>query len=370
MSRSRNNTSRNNRSTRSRFLFTIAEVSLFALVPFLAYLGFTTLLDTRTGTFVADPIEGEPGWRALVDPTPVTAVVEVENDRITGLTVITQPAGDGKGGAVVLVPGTLLVDGTPLTALDPQGAAQLLGNAMRLQIAEVLVLDEEGWFSVLDSTAYEIDVPDPIPNDADGVLVPVGPNQIDARLTPAFLGRLVAGNDPLALIFRRRLYWESLLTEPPAPSDHPFSELLQTVGAGQSRIYDFPLEKTEIIGPEANLVPDEVSVEFLVREIVPFPAGAGPGDRPQVRLIDRTGEADLYALAAALGRSGIEVLEIGNAWVYDDGPTELVVPIGADTAGITRLSELVGADTVQAADTELNDSLTLLVGRDIILPAN
>ena len=360
----------NNASTRSRFLFGLAEVSLFALVPLLAYFGFTTLLDTRTGTFITDPIEGDPGWRALVDPTPVTAVVEVENDRITGLTVITQPGGGATGGAVVLVPGTLLVQGTPLTALDPEGAAQLLGSAMRLQISDVVVMDERGWLRLLAGASYEINVPDPIPNDADGVLVPVGPNEIDARLTPAFLGRLVAGNDPLALIFRRRLYWESLLEQPPLDSDHQLTELLDRLSAGDNRIYDLPLETTELLGPEARLVYDAVAVEFLVREIVPFPAGAGPGDRPQVRLIDRSGEADLYALAAALGRQGIEVLEIGNAFVYDDRPTELVVPIGADAAGITRLAELVGADTVQAADTELNDSLTLLVGRDVTVPVS
>jgi hypothetical protein len=357
-------------SSRTRLVFGFGEVILFALIPFLAYIGFTTLLDTRTGTFVADPIEGEPGWRALVDPTPVTAVVEVENDRITGLTVITQPGADGSGGAVVLVPGTLLVDGTPLTALDPTGAAALLGSAMRLQISDVVIMDEQGWISLLGDSSYELDVPDPIPNDADGVLLPVGANQINASLTPAFLGRLVAGNDPLALIFRRRLYWDLLIQDPPADSSHPLSAVLGAVAAGDNRIYDFPLESSDTLGPEANLVPDAVAVEFLVREIVPFPAGAGPGDRPQVRLVDRSGTADLYLLAGALGRQGIEVLEIGNASEYDNGPTELVVPIGAEQAGVNRLAVLVGAATVQAADADFDGSLTLLVGQDITVPTN
>lgn len=357
-------------SGRTRFVLGFGEVLLLALIPFLVYLGFSTLLETRTGTFVANPVEGEPGWRALVDPTPVTAVVEVENDRITGLTVIAQPGADATGGAVVLVPGTLLVKGTPLTALDPQGAAALLGSAMRLQISNVVTMDEEGWRDLLGDSSYELDVPDPIPNDSNGVLLAVGPNEINASLTPAFLGRLVAGNDPLALIFRRRLYWELLLQNPPAASSHPLSAVLNAVGAADNRIYDFPLESTDTLGPEARLVPDAVAVEFLVREIVPFPAGAGPGDRPQVRLIDRSGMADLNLLAGALGRQGIEVLEIGNASEYDDGPTELIVPVGVAQAGVNRLAELVGAATVQAADADFDGSLTLLVGKDTKMPTS
>jgi hypothetical protein len=342
-------------------------VLLFALVPLLGYLGFTTLLDTRTGTFIEDPLEGEPGWRALVDPSPVTAVVEVENDRITGLSVLTQPGAEADGGHLILVPGTLLVEGTPLTARDPEGAARALGSAMRLQIGNTIVLDEAAWQDLLGDTSYLIDVPDPIPNDADGILLPVGPNQIGAGTTPAFLGRLVVGNDPLSLLFRRRLYWETILDAPPE-SNHELSPLLTQMSAGITSIVDFPLETTDVLGPEALLVPDEVGVEFLVREAVSFPAGAGPGDRLQVRLIDRSGQADLYELAAALGRQGIEILELGNSWEYDNGPTEIVVPIGFNDDGITRLAQLVGADTVQAGDSDFEGSLTLLVGADVVVP--
>lgn len=354
-------------TARQRLIFGTSQVFLFVLIPILGYVGFSTLLDTRTGTFVVDPVEGEPGWRALVDPSPVTAVVEVENDRITGLLVISQPGADARGGALILVPGTLLVDGTPLTARDPDGAARSLAAALRLQMGSVVVMDSQAWQELLGDSTYEIDIPDPIPNDADGILVPVGRNQIDASLTPAMLGRLVAGNDPLALLFRRRLFWESVLADPPE-SQHELSKVLQSVGGGVYSIHDLPLESTDDVGPAAKLVPDAVAMEFLVREVVPFPAGAGPGDRPQVRLIDRSGDADLFRLAEALGHSGIEVLEIGNAWEYDDGPTELVVPIGVNVAGITRLAGLVGAATVQSGDIDFDGSLTLFVGSDVIVP--
>ena len=355
--------------TRRRLAFVAAEILLFAMVPLFGYLGFTTLLETRTGTFVDDPVEGEPGWRALVDPSPVTALVEVENDRITGLAVVAQPGGGADGGHLILVPGTLLVDGTPLTARDPEGAARAIGSAMRLQIGKIVVLDEGAWQSLLGDTSYLIDVPDPIPNDVDGILLPVGPNQVGAGTTPAFLGRLVVGNDPLSLLFRRRLFWESVLDAPPV-SEHELSPILGDLSAGIASIHDFPIESTEILGPQALLVPDEVGVEFLVREAVPFPAGAGPGDRVQVRLIDRNGTADLYELAAALGRQGIEILEIGNSWEYDNGPTEILVPVGFDEVGLSRLAQLVGADTLQAGDSDFEGSLTLLVGADVVVPGS
>ena len=49
-------------------VFVVVEVLLFIAIPVLAYSGFRTLLDSRTGTFIDDPGPESPGWLALVDP--------------------------------------------------------------------------------------------------------------------------------------------------------------------------------------------------------------------------------------------------------------------------------------------------------------
>ena len=357
-------TSTSSLSRSRRAAFVALELILIAAIPLLGYAGFKTLLETKTGTFVADPVEGEPSWRAFLDPSPVAVVIEVEIDRITGMTVITQPGGDATGGAIILVPGTLVVDGAPLTARNPQDAAQALALAMKLQFGRVVVMDNAGWQSLLGNMTYTIDVPDPIPSDSGGVLLGVGPNPISGETVPAYLGRLVVGNDPLSLIFRRRLFWESMLNDPPT-SSHELAAITQSVGSGLNQVYDLPINQVN-----GDLVPEPIGIEDLINTTVPFPAGAGPGDRPGVRLIDRTGDANLLELAGALGREGVEVLEIGNAREYDFGLTELVVPLGANPEVVTKLAQLVGADMVQAADVDFEGSFTLLVGTDVEVPRN
>jgi len=346
------------RRRRVMALFVAAELTLAMAIPFLAIAGYHTLLDSRAGRFVEEPTENEPGWRALVDPTPVTAVVEQEAGITTGIVVLAGHLDDPPGGTVVVVPGTLQIDGVPLAAFAPDDAVAELSRVLRLRIGPVEVVDEDRWPDVLGDTRYLLANPDPVVDDRGRPLLRVGEIEVGAGDAAAFLGRPAPDSDPITLLFRRQLFWSAVVADPPAGRD-PLARAIGEISGPSSQVVILPL--VDVV-PDPEL--DPVAAEALIREVVPIPSGANPGDRLQVRVIDRTGTIDLEAVAAAVASTGSEVVEIGNAVEFDGGPTHLVVPVGLDDPGISELAMLTGATTVLDNDVDADAVVTLLVGSD------
>lgn len=339
-------------------LFVTAELVLAMAIPFLAIAGYHTLLDSRAGRFVEEPEEHEPGWRAIVDPTPLTAVVEVESGAVTGLALFAGREDVADGGTVVVVPGTLQVDEQPLANRTPTDAVAALSAALRLRIDNVEVLDEARWASILVDRTYVLANPDPVVDDAGAPLLAVGEIEIGSGHAAVFLGRPAPDSDPITLLFRRQLFWSAVVADPPSGRD-PLTSTIAEMSGPSSQIVILPL-----VDVEPNPVADADAAEALIRDIVPVPAGANPGDRLQVRVVDRTGNADLESVAAAVASTGSEVVEIGNAVEFDGGMTHLVVPVGLEDPGITELAMLTGATTVLDNDVEVDAVVTLLVGSD------
>lgn len=342
---------------RAMALFVAAELLLAMAIPFLAIAGYHTLLDSRAGRFVEEPSPSDPGWRAIVDPSPVHAVVEVEQNRLTGVVLL---AGHDEQfpGTAILVPGTLHLDGAPLSARPPAEAVQLLGSALRLRIPSFDVLDEWRWPRVLADKTYDLENPDPVAGLEGQEILSVGAVQIGGEEAALFVGRPSPGADPITVSTRRLLLWSALLADPPSAEDE-IAQQLRDIGGPGAQTVELPL-----MAIEPNPSPDLEATETLVREVVPVPAGANPGDRIQVRVIDRTGTADLATIASEVASNGAEVIEIGNAREFDGGETLLVVPLGAEGPGLTELAMLMGAATVSDSEGDSEAVVTLLIGVD------
>lgn len=337
-------------------------------IPFIAIEGYHTLLDSRAGKFVDEPTRSDPGWRALVDPTPVVAVVEMDGETLTGVSLVVHHSGVQSGGTVVLVPGTLEVDGQLLADRTPADAVVALSAVMRLSIARTDVLDTAGWLSVLESESYVIESPDPVLDDAGNPLFDVGPVEVTAANAAAFLGRPAPGAVPVSVQFRRQQFWQTVVSAPPA-GQAPLATELRAMDGTTSQVIDLPVLQLEPVA-----VPDVEAIEVMTRDIVAFPAGSVPGERLQVRVLDRTGTADLEGIAAAVAARGNEVIEIGNAVEFDGGQTQVIAPAalygedGSLPKGLNDLSLAVGADTV-LVDNNLTDDyvVTVVIGTDFDL---
>lgn len=377
---------------RTRLLvFVAAEVVLALAIPFMLIRGYHTLLSSNTGTFVDTPTIDEPGWSALVSSTTLTAVIEVVDGGVTGAALLVpggptsvEPradsvpaAGSDKAlGTVVLIPGDLSLpaDVSPnpatgvaaparLSGAAPSSAGEALAALLNVDLAAIQVMDEAGWSEALAGTTYELDNPDPVPatsdpgGEPDQLAFAVGPVKVDGADAAIFLGRPVDGGTLSSVTLRRHQFWSTLLNTPPA-ADHPLAETIRSLGDDDgARIVELPT-----IATAGAVVVDETAAERLLRDIVAFPSG----NRLEVRLVDRTGDADLTTVAAQLAGRGIEVVEIANAVRFDDGSTEVIRPPEfAD--GIEQFDDLVaelGVQPIVDIDEE-HDTVTLLVGRDL-----
>ena len=366
--------SRRTSPRRPRLLaFAAAELVLAMAIPFLAIEGYHTLLGSRSGTFIDEPGPSDPGWTALVSATPIVGVAEVHDGMVSGLALIvpasTVGRSDTAGGTVVLVPGNTSVstpDGSvELSRLEPAVAVRTLAQSMRISLSSAELLDDETWSQVLDGTVYELDNPDPVPGAGRGSVLAfaVGSVTVGASNAAVFAGRPVDGGSLSTLSLRRRLLWEAMVAEPPT-GGHRLAESLRHLSVdGGGRVIAAPTEDRSTDNGSSGPVLTPEAAEELVRTTVAFPSG----ERLKIRVVDRTGSADLEAVAAAVAGRGIEVVEIANAAQFDGGTTELIVPAEL-SVGRDQLEDLAGEWGLEPIiDYDLSAAeATLLIGTDYV----
>ncbi|MEM9654712.1 MAG: hypothetical protein AAGA65_21660 [Actinomycetota bacterium] len=349
-------------------VFVAGELLLAMAIPFMIIEGYHTLLDSRAGKFVEEPTRLDPGWRALVDPTEVVGIAEVDRGVVTGVTLLVNQIEVQSAGSAILVPGTLQVDGLPVSARsNPADAVAAVGQALHLAITRVEVLDTAGWTEVLGATEYTLESPDPVLDDAGNQLFAVGPVVVNGSNAAAFAGRPAPGAPTVSVKFRRQTLWNAIVAAPPSGSA-PIAADLRALDATASQVIDLPTEQIDEV-----TVLSPAAAESLIRDVVAYPAGHVPGDRLQVRILDRTGTADLEDIAAAVAAQGIEVIEIGNAAQFDGGTTEFIALIdlveqdGSLPPTVVALMQSAGtfAATVDAASTD--SVVTVVIGQDFDL---
>ena len=363
--------------------FIFLELLAVVTVPILGYLGSQVLLDSRAGRFLSEPGPEDPGYRTLVDPSPITAVVETFDGTVSGVVVITGLGADEFGGGIVVVPAELTVDGSSLAERTPEEAVDAVESAWGLRIPTSIVVDGEAWDDTLGPKTYGIDNPDPLatPNASSGRAFDVGPVDLDAESIDDYLAAStrtsetgeITEDDPRFHLHRRRLVWEQLAADPPR-SETELAALLARIGGGSFRVELLPVTGRP-------LVAESDSVEALVRELVAFPAGAGPGDRLRVRVLGDPRSVNVYEAAAVVAGYGVEVVELGNVGDTSESDTAsdgesssgtarsvLVVPSSLDDPRVAELADALDADTLTTdeADDDVDGIITLLVGAELI----
>lgn len=343
--------------------FVLVELILLLTIPMMGYLGVQTLLDTRAGNFVTPPTATEPGWLAAVEASPVSAIVEVLDGRVTGVALIVQQRSSEPGGVVVLVHPDTVLGGVTVGSTLPADVGPALASELQLAIPIVEILDEERWKLVLGTKTILVNNPDPIGQSGEKDAVEVGEVRIGAGLAAVFAGRQLDGANSDAIAFRRNLWWTALLEDPPA-GDDDVSALLQGLGAGIHVLVELPVIRDGVGGPRFV---DPDSAEAMIREYVSFPRGDATGDRLSVRVLDHEGGLDLEAVARFVASQGYQIVQIGNAEAFVQASPKVIVPDGVTDERVNELAELFGADIVRPVDsTEMVDVVTLVVGSEAL----
>ncbi len=340
-------------------LFALAELSLVLAIPFLAVAGVHAVLESRTGAFVQQVGPTEPGWRALVEPSSVVAIVERYEGQTTGVTLIVHEQGV-QGGAIVVVPGNVTLGDTKIEDLPLEVVIPALSETLKLRIDQTGVVDETMWPEIVGTQTYTVDNTDLV-DGGTGQSFTVGEVTLSGENVGDFIGSRESSADSTVLLSRRLTFWSAVIESPPA-SNHLVASVARSLTQGNVDIFEFPAQRDQ-----KSLVLDEQNVPELVSRAVPFPAGAEPHHRIRLRVLDRTGDADLPAIASQLGAGGFEVVEMGNASEFDDGPSELLVPsqwTGPDPAALVEFVDV--SSKVESVD--MAESIaTLIIGDDFSL---
>ncbi|MDY7100946.1 MAG: LytR C-terminal domain-containing protein [Actinomycetota bacterium] len=403
-----------------RAAFAGSMLLLVAAIPLLAFTGLRAARDSRGGEFVTlDVGPGEPGYQALVTPTPVMFVEEVGSDGTPiGYAVISVTNGTNGGGAVMLLPAGLRVevDGLGATTLADLRASSGLAavvdaveDLLDLRIPDVESVGPAEW-ATLVGPAEPITVENTdelVVVDADGVSETVFPaEEIDlaADEVAVYLELGVEGETELAGLVRERLFWRAWVarvadlggdavaglegdgaptTTAAAPAGagtgtaEPSLSLAEAVvmlarGVTQVSVIPVdgvqPLDSVDASDEEYEAQSDELAA--LVADVVPFPVGATADDRLRVRLLDGSGSSE-RALAASLDLvpAGAEITVFGNADSFDVAESEVIYHREGIEDRAAALADAIDADRlvfVESSDTLVD--VTVIIGADYETP--
>lgn len=359
-------------------LLALAAIAL----PILTYTGVQALLDSRDGE-VIDPIldPALPGYQALVAPSPTLLVVHTDTDgRLVGVAMLAMAGEEAEGGAVLLIPPATLATVPEFGAFTLEYIQNLNGVDTTRSLSEwilgigvddVVPVDHDTWAELVEPLGgLTLSNPDPL-SGPDGVVFPAGEITLAPDQVGPYLAWLGPGENPLNRLLRQELVWQSWLDAVgedgsavvfPGEQDRGLARFVPAIASAAHRVAALPVTPAEVAEGEAPMfLPDDEAVAALVPELVPFPAGALPGQRPLVRLLDASGRFDALASAArevALG--GGQVVMIGNAEQFGATATEVLIADQAFRPIAESVAEQLGVGSVQVIDY-IDDSVDVIV---------
>ena len=367
---------------------------LFALavaaVPVLAVVGVRTLLDSRDGEVlnpVLDP--ALPGYQALVSPSPTLAVLHLDPDgALVGVAVLALAGEDTEGGSVLLIPPRTLAsvpqfgDFTLEYIQDLNGTdntRSLVEFVLGLGLDEVVEVTDSDWAELVEPLGGLVVVnPDTLTSPDGSAAFPAGELVLEPALVGPFLSILEPTENPLNRMLRQELVWRALLDalaeEPGAmrfagEQDRGLARFLPAIAAGTSRLETLPIEPpAEVTAPGevGSFSPDAEAIAGLIPQLVPFPAGARPGDRPLVRVLDGSGRQWVIPPAVRqVAVAGGQVVMIGNTDEFGVADTQVLVADAAFDSFARSVADALGVGSVQRVDyIDENAEVIVVLGTD------
>lgn len=393
----------------------------------LVWAGSNAILANTEGNLIRtvdDPTQ--PGFEALVEPTPVMLVVVVDDDDALGSAVVLSLTGDRVAGMVFVPPATEVgtrpaagddadantadaaadadadagvddsVGSSPVLAdlWDSGGADGVKSGVeeiLNVGIGEARVVDSEQWSALLAPVGdVVVTTPDTVTvvvvtEDDDGV---TGTSTVtfeagDIVLAPDQVGPYLAAStgveSDLNRMVRQQQFWVAWLEAVgadlqvpgvvPGESDTGLGLFVRTMAASQIELVTLPVRSVTVPQTgQTRFVPAFEQVDALVATLIPFPVGAAPESRLRVRILDGTGVLDNGLPAVPrLVEAGAEVATVGNATAFDYLTTQFIVAEDGDVGRAERLRDSLGVgEVVGSAEQASAVDVTVVLGRDAL----
>lgn len=352
------------------------------LLPVLTLVGVRILLESRDGEVVNPVLDPElPGYQALVAPSPTLLAVHTDAEgQLVGVALLAMAGDEAEGGSVILIPPATMGTAPNIGELALEYVQVVNGVDATHALAEVILrigvddaieLDHDTWAALTEPLeGLTLSNPDPL-DGPEGVVFPAGEITLAPDEVGIYLAWLSEGENPLNRLLRQELVWRAWLdavgddpsaTSFPGEQDRGLARFVPAIAAGVHRLAPLPITPAEVDeGQRPLFLPDEEAIAALVARLVPFPAGARPGDRPLVRLVDASGRREVLEPASrqvALG--GGQVVMIGNAEEFGAATTEILIADEQYRAVAESVAEELGVGSVQVIDY-IDESVEIIV---------
>lgn len=365
--------------------YAVAVTVLALSIPVLGWMGARTILDSSDGEVVDPQLDpSEPGYQALVPPSPTLLVFQTDDEgALVGLVLLSLPSEDGTGGGVLLVPPATVAEVPELGPFPidasfafsgADGAKSTVEWALGIGIDDVAVVPASEWAEIVASTGtLTITNPDVLRDEEGDVVFPSGPLELSAEEVPAYAAFLSEDESRLNRLLRQEIVWrawiERLEADPdavvfPGEEGRGIARFLPAIVSGPHRIATIPLDAegdAGLPGSDEPFAIDEEALPALLTQLVPFPAGTAAGDRPLVRLLSGTGsDEQILPAARRIVAAGGQVTIIGNADRFDYEETQVIYWDDAHRADAVAVAESLGFGTVIQVD-EVDESADVVV---------
>lgn len=372
------------RVVRSRRIVVGAMVVLVALGAGLVVVGLDRVRGSTAGTYVDATLQpDEPGYVALVTPTPTLVLLTTDAEGgLAGVALLSLRAEDD-GGSVVLIPvatqAPFAEEGTSLFDVFADAGAETVATQLELMlniaVGDTVELDADGWGSLVAPVgSVSLVLPTPVGD------LPAGQVDLDADDVGTFLTARELDESELARVDRQELFWTDWLPlvgaggddALPGESDVGIGRFVRGLAAGESEVEALPVSQVQPADEERFEISDELATALIARE-VPFPQEPSAGSRVRVRLLNGTSEADLAALAAGpLVAAGAEIALSGNADSFDEPETRIIYGRSRLRPEANNLRDALGvgvveqdeAESVEPADEADRIDVTVVLGAD------
>jgi len=353
--------------------FAAALVVCLVAAAGLAWLGFTTLRDSRTGRVVTSASPDEPGFEGFLEPTPTLAVVVTHEGLLDAVHVLSLGTGD-VGGGILLVPprtrlgtGTGTIDFTFSFGGDEEAMRASIESVAGFGLDELVTIDEARWAELVAPVApIVIDNPD----ELDGF--PLGRLELTAEQVGDYLAARTEGESDLSRLARHEVLWEAWLAQVGTTGEVPgelatgLGRFVRALAAGTHVVRTLP---TTAVVRDDGLFDYEVDEEArarVVTELVPYPRGTASAPRTLVRLLDGTGDQGHVARnAPTVVGADASIVVVGNADRFDYDTTEIRYHQPDQREAAERLRRALGTGVV-IEDVRPIDAfdVTIVLGTD------
>jgi hypothetical protein len=371
------------RRRRAGIAYAVAVALLAVSIPVLGFVGVQTILGSSDGE-VMDPVldPTEPGYRALIQPSPTMLLVHENDDgAMIGGALLSLAGTEGGGGSLVVLPPSLVGDIPDIGTLS-LGVANDLNDAdaaraaaewiLHMDVSEVVALSHAELAEFHAATGpLTIQNPDTVRLD-DGTTFPAGQLVLEPDEIPRYSAHLGDEESQLNRLLRQQLVWDAWIEQIstsgevsfPGEQDSGLARFLAGIVEGTHRVENVPLDVDSAQpdpGERVQLRLDEDRWAELLPDLVPFPAGATEGDRFIVRVLAGTeDDSTVRPAARVIVAAGGQVNMIGNADEFGHETTEIIYYDPAHRSDAEAVADALGFGTVTFVD-EIDDSADVIV---------